>query len=446
MAKIISRRALLLLILNIVITGLIFLGVGYVKTVNVMNHVFVVFSIFLTMCYVLGFFIFDYYSPFRRFKWSELLSISFFVVVVAGLIAKALSWRFPHVQIYTHEIVFISLIVYMAFVLLRKSYEYIFCQRKHMLKTLVIGDGAWLDEILFYLHKTDMLGLEIVGVVFSHQEEAQKNRSLVNVLGDFEHITRIVREYHIDVVVLAMEEKTREKENNIIARLYQQDVKILSSLNLYEQLTGMVPFHFFRGGQLLLIAEQLSDNMYMGFKRVLDIIGSVFIGIMLFPFVLIAIILLMVEFRSLKKVFFIQDRVGLHGKKFKMFKLRTMMDTQDGQKIITFIGRWVRKYRLDEAPQILNILIGDMSLIGPRPEMSEFVAYCQENIPFYNVILSIKPGLTGWAQVKFAHTTKKEDYKIKFCYDLYYLQRCSLLMDGIVFFETMKTILFGRGK
>ena len=137
----------------------------------------------------------------------------------------------------------------------------------------------------------------------------------------------------------------------------------------------------------------------------------------------------------------------MDGKVFKLFKFRTMTgpDATNKQRVI-WIGRWLRKFRIDETPQLVNVLKGDMSLIGPRPEIEYFVQKCRGIIPYYDAVFTVRPGITGWAQVKFLHTTEIKDYPRKFCYNLFYLKNLSLQLDLLIVLKTIRVVLLGRGK
>ena len=156
---------------------------------------------------------------------------------------------------------------------------------------------------------------------------------------------------------------------------------------------------------------------------------------------------LLLFFYGPRNIFFIQDRIGVDGKIFKLFKFRTMtsVDGANRQRVI-WIGKWLRKFRIDETPQLINVLKGDMSLIGPRPEIDYFVEKCRAVIPYYDAVFSVRPGITGWAQVKFLHTTELKDYPRKFCYNLFYLKNLSFSLDMLIVLKTIRVVLLGRGK
>jgi len=156
------------------------------------------------------------------------------------------------------------------------------------------------------------------------------------------------------------------------------------------------------------------------------------------------------------RIFYTQERVGKDGRKFTIMKFRTMVENAesltgavyaaDNDPRITKIGRFLRKWRLDEIPQLLNVIKGDMSLVGPRPEREVFIREFEEKIPFYTQRLLVRPGLTGWAQVKYPYTSSIEQTEEKLQYDLYYIKNMSFILDVVVMLKTIRVVLFGKGK
>jgi len=447
MAGVISRRSVLLMFSDIMViySSFVFSKFLYFGLFNL--HI-PLFNLGLVCgLYLLIGHIFDYYSPFRYFRAPAVLAEVLVIVLIPFGCMTVLFYFFPHFRI--PGVLFLSenLFIYAGLIFVRLIYNELLGSRITQTRTLIIGDGLWLKEMAVLLEKTVYTTINVVGVAVPENiENKLKDIGDTPILGTISDIKGIIDREKIGCVILAMEEKTRSMENEIIATLYEKDVHILSSLNIYEQITGQVPYHYYRGGHFLSLAEQIGSNFYLMFKRFFDIIGALLIGLVFSPVLIIVMFLLSMEFRSFSKVIFSQERIGKGGKMFTIYKLRTMMDMPDGQKAVTRVGQWVRKFRIDEVPQFINILKGQMSLIGPRPEMPYFVAYCRKTIPFYNVIFSVRPGLTGWPQVRFKHTANLEDYQTKFSYDLYYLKYCSITLDIIILFESVKVVLFGRGK
>jgi exopolysaccharide biosynthesis polyprenyl glycosylphosphotransferase len=187
-------------------------------------------------------------------------------------------------------------------------------------------------------------------------------------------------------------------------------------------------------------------------KRVGEFALSLIGLILLSPMILLISLLVKIDSRG--PVLYKQERVGERGKIFKLLKFRSMVENAEANgpvwaekndDRITRIGRWIRKWRLDEIPQMFNVLKGDMSFVGPRPERAYFVEKLREEIPFYDQRFSMKPGITGLAQVKYQYGSSKDDALEKLRYDLYYIKNLSLLFDLLIIFETIKVVLFGKG-
>ena len=189
-------------------------------------------------------------------------------------------------------------------------------------------------------------------------------------------------------------------------------------------------------------------------KPILEAIIASILFILLIPVMVVLAIVIKCDSRG--RIFYTQERIGKDGRKFIIMKFRTMVENAesltgavyaaDNDPRITKIGRFLRKWRLDEIPQLVNVIKGDMGLIGPRPEREVFIREFEEKIPFYTQRLLVRPGLTGWAQVKFPYASSIEQTEEKLQYDLYYIKNMSFILDFVVFLKTIRVVLFGKGK
>jgi len=187
-------------------------------------------------------------------------------------------------------------------------------------------------------------------------------------------------------------------------------------------------------------------------KRLMDIVLSIGLLFVLFPLLIVVGIVIKLESRG--PVFYRQERVGLNGRRFKVIKFRSMVSDAEKQGAIwaskndsrvTRVGTFIRKTRIDEIPQAINVLLGEMSFVGPRPERPEFVDLLEKEIPFYQDRHTVKPGITGWAQVEFEYGASVEDARIKHTYDLYYIKNFSVIFDLVILLKTVRVTLFGIG-
>ena len=250
--------------------------------------------------------------------------------------------------------------------------------------------------------------------------------------------------------------KTKGKERDIyslINRLYPTNVEILVVPSLFDMLTGAAVIEDIADQPLIHITEHKMSDTELCIKRAFDIVVSFVMLVLLLP--VYVILSLLVWFTSEGPILYRQERIGLHGKLFKILKFRTMRVhaesgipqlSADNDPRITRVGRVLRKYRLDELPQFLNILLGDMSIVGPRPERRYFIEQIEEKAPYYCLIYKIRPGLTSWGPIKVGYTDTLDKMVRRLNYDIVYLENMSLRLDLKIIFYTIGVILDGKGK
>ena len=261
-----------------------------------------------------------------------------------------------------------------------------------------------------------------------------------------------VRELQVDTVVIASDERRSRLPMDELIRLRLAGVTVLPSQRFAERVLRRVPMSLLRPSDLA-IGEGLISPSRAALKRVFDLLTSAVLLICVAP--VLAVVAVLIKLDSEGPVFYWQERVGRGGKVYRLHKLRTMRkdaETLSGpvwasQKDprVTRIGSFLRKSRLDEIPQVFAVFRGDLSFVGPRPERPFFVQQLQTQIPFFGLREAVKPGITGWAQIRYPYGATVEDAKNKLEYDLYYVQHQSLFLDLAICFHTVKTVLFGRG-
>jgi exopolysaccharide biosynthesis polyprenyl glycosylphosphotransferase len=238
----------------------------------------------------------------------------------------------------------------------------------------------------------------------------------------------------------------------VLVWVCDQPVHIYLVPELYSVIHGQFKANLVYGFELQELFAFTMPLWQLRVKRAIDILFGAFLGMISFPVCVLAAIAIKLEDHG--PVFYSQERIGLYGKPFTVYKFRTMRTdaekfgaqwaTKDDPRI-TKVGKFLRKTRIDELPQILCVLKGDMSMVGPRPERAVFISKLREEIPFYISRLKMKPGLTGWAQVCHHYDTSTEDVKIKLQYDMYYFENMSLLLDFQILVRTVYVVLTGKG-
>ncbi|MDG7002042.1 MAG: TIGR03013 family PEP-CTERM/XrtA system glycosyltransferase, partial [Nitrososphaerota archaeon] len=256
----------------------------------------------------------------------------------------------------------------------------------------------------------------------------------------------------VDRIIVALEERRRSLPLQELLKLRLQGVVIEETSSLLERICGRVPIEGLNPSALIF-ADGFKVRPFLRFaRRLISIAISLFALLIVLP--LLPIIILAVRLSSPGPIFFSQIRVGYRGRPFTIYKFRTMRADAEANGAVwatkndsrvTSLGRFMRKTRLDEIPQLWNVLRGDMGFVGPRPERPEFVQWLTEEIPYYDLRHMIRPGITGWAQVRYQYGASLEETKRKLEYDLYYIKHISLGLDLLIIFETVKTILFRRG-
>lgn len=351
----------------------------------------------------------------------------------------------------------------------RGAYAVLFVQPNFFRRALVLGAGTSGQDLVAALARVSPTsaanplrgtGYQIAGFVDDDTaKQAAGQVAGVPVLGATPDLLRLVRELDVDEVVLAITHRHTMSSAAFEAVLACREagVHVTTMPALYERLLGRVPvIHIGRNLQAVLPIDEANaiDRLYWLFKRLTDMLLGV-VGLAVVA-LLIPLVALANRLFCRGPLFYRQERVGRGGRHFTVIKFRTMRPdaeqntgavwAQAGDARVTPVGRWLRKTRLDELPQMLNVLRGEMSLIGPRPERPEFVADLARQIPFYRARHATKPGLTGWAQVRYGYGNSVEDARVKLEYDLYYVRHASFYLDALILLKTVGVVLRLQGK
>ncbi len=323
-------------------------------------------------------------------------------------------------------------------------------------RVLIVGAGKAGATLSTTIQRDHSIHYDIVGFVDDDVDKHTRYVNHIPILGGHELLPRLIRQQQVDEIAIAISAHVEGSLFQAIMYCYEQGVAITPMPLLYERLTGKVPVEHI-GSQwyvALPLQQHAASNFLTVVRRVVDIVFGLLVGLV---FVLFApFIALAIRLDSPGSIFYSQERAGLHGRPFTIRKFRSMIQdaehagqpqwaTKDDHRI-TRTGRILRKTRLDELPQVLNVLRGDMSLVGPRPERPQFIEQLQQEIPFYRTRLAVKPGLTGWAQVNYGYGATVEDALVKLQYDLYYIKHQSPWLDLLVLLRTISVILRMKGQ
>jgi sugar transferase (PEP-CTERM system associated) len=319
-------------------------------------------------------------------------------------------------------------------------------------RLVIAGTGAGGIRLVREILAHPELNLKVVG--FLDEKGENIGQPLVNpgIVGSVADIENFVHREHVDWVILALNERRGVMPTRGLLRLKLSGVSVEDAHSLFEKLMGGVMLERLSASWLVLSEGFRKNFLLMFSKRVLDVVISSLALVLLSPLFLLIGLAIFLESGS--PVLFRQNRVGLNGCIFEMLKFRSMrldaeqcvaMWASEHDPRITRVGRILRRFRLDELPQLINIARGDMSLVGPRPERPEFVQTLGEQILFYHERHTLRPGLTGWAQIKYQYGSSVDDAKIKLEYELFYIKHLSLFFDLAIVFRTIQVVLSGKG-
>jgi len=327
---------------------------------------------------------------------------------------------------------------------------------KGLHRTVIVGTGHTAKAAYDDLNRNKTLGMEVLGFIQVNGKAPEPETGILpeEVIGNLDHIKEILDERQVQDILVALEPDRRQDLVDVISKVDSPDVSLKLLPDFYQLVSGLSKTNQIFGMPLVEISPEPMPLWEKTVKRGLDILVSLVMLLLTLPFLIM--IGLAVRLTSPGPGIYRQKRVGRNGKIFTIYKFRTMLDnaekhsgptwaTKDDPRV-TKLGYWLRKLRVDEVPQFLNVLKGDMSLVGPRPERPHFVEQFSTQIPLYTRRLRVRPGITGWAQVKWKYDTSLDDVKEKTKFDLFYIENASLRMDAKILINTMITVIKGKGQ
>lgn len=337
----------------------------------------------------------------------------------------------------------------------RQLYISVFTAPQFVRRVLIVGAGKAGTTLVKVVKNTWPPPFYLVGLIDDDTLKIGTQIEGFHVLGDNQHMLKIIADQNISDLVLAISGEMNSNMFQAILEAEERSIEVTTMPHVYEDILGRVPIFLLEADWIIrsFVDQAQTNAFYRAAKRIIDIlgslVGSLILGV-LSPFISLAIVL-----DSGFPILHFQTRLGKNGRVYRLIKFRTMCQdaekdgtpqlTKENDERITRVGWFLRKTHLDEWPQFINVLRGELSLVGPRSERPELVEQLQQQIPFYRARLLVKPGLTGWAQINQEYASSVEEMGIKLEYDLYYIKHRNLMMDIVILLRTIGTVVGFKG-
>jgi len=441
-----------IIILSVVVSFLLLhgrAGTHVVSMGDVVARALVITFFCQTCMYLL-----DLYNFRLSQTWGELL---FALAIAIGFVCVGiglLSYAIPKFGVAGKMYYLSILIASVCLLIWRLMFEIYITRFASRENILIVGTGEVARRVGEEVRRRQRLGFNLVGFINSPPERNNPSAGGIgDVLGDPAEMDRIIEQHRIDKIVVAITERRGEYPVKEMLALRVNGCQVVEWPGFFEKLSGRIPIDNLAPSFFIFNEGFRKSRFLLSIRRVVSaIFSAVLLGLMLPVFLIVAIL---IKLDSPGPVIYSQIRVGKGNKPIRIYKFRSMRNDaeKNGDAVwavendprITKIGHFLRKTRIDELPQLFNVLIGELEFVGPRPERPEFVEKLQAMIPYYALRHTVKPGLTGWAQVMFHYGSTIEESKEKLQYDLFYIKNMSVKLDLLILFHTFKIVLLGRG-
>jgi sugar transferase (PEP-CTERM system associated) len=319
-------------------------------------------------------------------------------------------------------------------------------------RILILGVGSLAEELSQVLLSRSKMFTDLVGLIAKDDEQVGDEFAGAKIVGSISQLLSVVERERVDTIAVCLEDRRAVLPVQTLLDLKGMGIDIWDGHHLYEEESGRLPINDLKPSAIIFSREFKQGMVVRAIKRSMDLCISLAGLVVALP--LMAAIGILIKLDSPGPVVYRQVRVGLRAQPYTIWKFRSMfLDAEKGgarwtsekDPRISRVGRWLRKWRLDEIPQLINVIRGEMSMVGPRPERPVFVQELRGVIPYYDIRHTVRPGITGWAQTQFRYGASAEDSHMKLQYDLYYVKYMSLRLDMRILVETIRVILRGEG-
>lgn len=394
------------------------------------------------------------YNSRQRSRLSGLLARVAASILGGAMLVAILFYLFPALHIGRGALLLSAALAFGGVVIVRTVFDTMVDEDVFKRRVLIYGAGRRADSIARLRRRSDRRGFVVCGYVAAEGDDASSVPATETISGP-EDLLNLCATRRVDEIVVAMDDRRRRFPMEQLLECRLEGVEIIELVSFLERETGKVRLDILNPSWMIFSEGFRQGRIHGTFERVFDVVASLALLALAGPFMLLTAIAIKLVEGPRATIFYRQVRVGQYGRPFKLLKFRSMREdaerdgkaqwAQKNDSRVTAIGSFIRTTRIDELPQILNVLRGEMSFVGPRPERPEFVEQLNESIPYYRERHTIKPGITGWAQLCYPYGSSEQDATEKLQYDLFYVKNHSLLFYLAILVQTVEVIVWRKG-